>query len=300
MAEASKALTVKEETVDRILMKVQNFQRNGELDLPPNYSPGNALKSAWLILQQTTDKDKRPVLSVCSRESIANTLLDMVVQGLNPAKKQCYFIAYGQTLALHRSYFGTMAVLKQVDSRVDGPIAEVVYEGDKFAYRLNRGKKEITCHEQSLDNVDAKRIKAAYCVIYGIDGNPIYTEIMTLSEIHQAWKQSRQNPFENGEVKSGSVHGKFTAEMAKKTVTNRACKRLINSSDDEGLMLQAVRRSDEDRVVAQVEDEIAENANTGPIVDVETVEDETPSIPPEQVPSGVNGSGQTQTAQPDF
>ncbi len=72
------------------------------------------MKSAWLILQAAVDKDKKPVLEVCSKNSIANALLDMVVQGLNPAKKQCYFIAYGNGLACQRSYFGTMAVTKQV------------------------------------------------------------------------------------------------------------------------------------------------------------------------------------------
>jgi recombination protein RecT len=38
------------------------------------------------------------VLQACTRDSIANALLDMAVQGLNPAKKQGYFIAYGKQL----------------------------------------------------------------------------------------------------------------------------------------------------------------------------------------------------------
>ena len=62
MAEQSKELSIREATVDLILAKVQKFQQHGELDLPPNYSAANALKSAWLILQQTVDKDKKPVL----------------------------------------------------------------------------------------------------------------------------------------------------------------------------------------------------------------------------------------------
>jgi len=100
---------VKKDTVDIVAAKVREFQERGELDLPPNYSPENAMKSAWLILQNTFDKNKKPVLHACTKDSIANSLLDMIVQGLNPAKKQCYFIAYGNQLVCQRSYFGTMA-----------------------------------------------------------------------------------------------------------------------------------------------------------------------------------------------
>ena len=38
----------------------------------------------------------------------------MVTQGLSPAKTQCYFIPYGNTVKLNRSYFGTMKVVKQL------------------------------------------------------------------------------------------------------------------------------------------------------------------------------------------
>lgn len=300
MTDHTKALTIKEETVDLVLSKITRFQENGELDLPANYSPANALKSAWLILQSTVDKDKRPVLAVCSKNSIANAMLDMVLQGLNPAKKQCYFIAYGQNLTLQRSYFGTMAVLRQVRPDVGDIIAEVVYEGDTFKYKLDRGRKVVTDHEQALENIDNKKIRAAYCIIYGHDGKPIRTEIMTIAEIWQAWKQSRQNPFdESGQVKGTSVHGKFSGDMAKKTVTNRACKTLINSSDDSNLTVQAIRRSDDERHEAEVEREIEENANKGDIIDVEpaTEQDKAPANggpPPE--------AKQTEQSQrgPDF
>lgn len=298
----SKALTIKEETVDLILSKITRFQENGELDLPANYSPANALKSAWLILQSTVDKEKRPVLAVCSKNSIANAMLDMVLQGLNPAKRQCYFIAYGQNLTLQRSYFGTMAVLRQVRPEVGDIVSEIVYEGDTFKYKLVRGRREVTDHEQKLENVDNKKIRAAYCVIYDRDDNPIRTEIMTIAEIMQAWKQSRQNPFDDsGNVKATSVHGKFTADMAKKTVTNRACKTLINSSDDSNLTVQAIRRSDDERHEAEVEREIEENANKGDIIDVE------PEPATEQNKAPANGgpppeAKQTEQSQrePDF
>lgn len=74
-------------------------------------------------------------MEVCSRESIANSLLDMVVQGLSPAKTQCYFIVYGNQLQLNRSYFGTQAVLKRLTNVKDiwaNVILKVMYSITKL------------------------------------------------------------------------------------------------------------------------------------------------------------------------
>jgi recombination protein RecT len=46
---------------------------------------------------------------------------------------------------------------------------------------------------------------------------------MTIKEIEQSWKQG---------YGKGDVHKKFTQEMVKKTLINRSCKGLINSSND--------------------------------------------------------------------
>lgn len=265
---------LKQNVVDVVANKVEGFIRTGEIHLPSGYSPQNALKSAWLILQNTTtgkQDGNRPVLQTCSQNSIANALLDMIVQGLNPAKKQCYFIAYGNQLTCQRSYFGTMALAKQVDPEIDEIVAEVIYDGDVFAYSIVRGKKTVTTHEQSLDNVDGKRIKGAYCIIYYKDGRTA-TTIMTLEEIHQAWKQSRQNPFDDkGDVKSTSVHGKFGASMARKTVINNGCKSVINASNDSSLFLAAVNRADEIATDVEIAEEIEAHANQT-MIDVEATE----------------------------
>jgi len=182
----------------------------------------NALKSAWLILQTTLDKDKKPVLLSCTKSSIVNALLDMVIQGLNPAKKQCYFIAYGNYLTCQRSYFGTMAVAKMVDPTIKDIVAEVVYEGDTFKYKLVRGKKIVTEHEQQIENVDPKKIKAAYAMIIDQNDEIRATEIMTIDQIKQAWKKSQIHPVdEKGNVRAGTTHEQFTAEMCMRTVINK-------------------------------------------------------------------------------
>lgn len=273
---------LRRDTVDVIASRVRKYQENGELRLPANYSPENAMKSAWLILQNTQDREKRPVLEVCTKDSIANSLLDMVVQGLNPAKKQGYFIAYGKQLTFQRSYFGTMAVTKQVNENIQDIIGEVVYEGDTFKYKIVRGKKEVTEHEQSLDNVDGKKIKAAYAMVIDWNGEVIKTEIMTIGQIKQAWAQSQMKPIDDkGNVKAGSTHDKFTADMAIKTVINKVCKPIINASSDSHLFRESFNRTPEVIAEEEAAQEIDENAN-GEVIDIEgeVTEDKEPE--PEQ------------------
>jgi recombination protein RecT len=262
---------VKKDVVDVVGKKVQEFVSRGELHLPPNYSVENAMKSAWLILQNTLDKDKRPVLQNCTKDSIANALLDMAVQGLNPAKKQGYFIAYGRQLVFQRSYFGTMAVTKRVAGAKD-IFAEVVYNGDEFEYGIQRGNKIITKHIQRIENVDPDNIVAAYCTIV-FDDERQFTDIMTWQEIQKAWSKSKMNP-----GKEGSTHKEFAQEMCRKTVINRACKRYLNSSDDGSLLMYHVNRAYEVAAEAEVEAEIEENANQE-LIDIEyEIEDEGPTI----------------------
>jgi len=266
---ANELALIKKDVVDVVGKKVQEFVSRGELHLPPNYSVENAMKSAWLILQNTFDKDKKPVLQVCTKDSIANALLDMAVQGLNPAKKQGYFIAYGKQLVFQRSYFGTMAVTKRVTGAKD-IFAEAVYKGDEFEYEILNGNKYITKHVQRIENVDPGNIVAAYCTIV-FDEDRQFTDVMTWAEIQKAWSKSKMNP-----EKEGSTHKEFAQEMARKTVINRACKRYLNSSDDGSLLMQHINRADEVAAEAEVEAEIEENANQE-LIDIEyEVADEEP------------------------
>lgn len=255
----------KKTVVDLVDAKVRGMLNRQEMHLPADYSPENALKSAWLKLQEVKDKGGKPVLHSCSQASIANSLFDMVIQGLNPAKDQCYFIAYGDQLSCQASYFGSMAIAKRVDPTIAEIVPGVVYEGDVFRYNITRGKVEIVEHQQELGNIDKDKIIAAYCEIVDHDGGIKKTEIMTFEEIKQSWRQSQANPF-----KEGSTHSKFTAEMCKRTVTNRALKPIVNASSDRHLVQSFNRASD---VAAEdgFEQEVAANAN-GEIIDIEAEE----------------------------
>jgi recombination protein RecT len=265
MAQKETAALVKEqakETVDKVLAKVMQFEANRQLHLPVKYSAANALKAAWLIIQQTVAKDKRPALNVCTQISVANALLDTVVQGLNPAKKQCYYLVYGNKLLLQRSYFGDKAIALRVDDRLDDIYAEVVWEGDELEYEIKNGLRIITKHVQKIENVGGNII-AAYAVAVNKEGNVQRSELMTFEQIKRAWRQSKVNPIDdNGNVKPGTTHDKFGDEMAKRTVTRRMAKHIINTSSDSDLLIESVNRTDELQIAYEAEVEADEHENT--------------------------------------
>lgn len=291
MAENGKSLAITEKNlVDAAENNINKLMKNGRLDVPPNYSVSNALRTAYLVLTETVDANKNPVLEVCTRESIVNSLLMMVTQGLNPAKKQGYFIAYGKTLTFQRSYFGAIHIAKQVDPRIEDVVGEVVYAKDTFEYEKKRGKTLVIRHVQKLENVNSNEIIAAYATILYYDGSE-QSIVMTLQEVHQAWRQSKQAVFAgNGALNANTVHGKFTADMAKRTVINKACKFVINSSDDNNLMLANVNNADLAVAEAAAAAEIAENANTiqvdenGEVIDIPVEQERTTEEQPEQEP----------------
>lgn len=211
---------------EQVLSRIEQFQKDGSMILPKNYSVENHMKSAWLALQEVEDKEHHKALQICTKESIANSLLDMVLQGLSVSKKQGYFIVYGNKLIFQRSYFGTIALAKRAGGIVSEPVANVIYEGDDFLYEIDpkTAKVAIVKHSQKLENIDNSKIKGAYALVTLADGTTQVT-IMSMQQIRAAWGQ--------GATKGNSpAHKNFAEEMAKKTVIGRACKAIINSSDD--------------------------------------------------------------------
>lgn len=218
---------MQKDITDQVSNRISQLQDDG-LALPKDYNPQNALKAAWFKLQQTKDRSNRPALQVCTRASIANALLDMVTQGLSPAKTQCYFIVYGNEVQLQRSYFGTIAAVKRLSSVKDID-AQVVHQGDEFAIGADElGRIKVTKFVPKFENLD-KPIKGAFAFIELADGRVDYT-VMTQKQIQTSWGQSRQH----------NVQQKFGDEMAKRTVINRAAKMYINTSDDSGLLTGSI------------------------------------------------------------
>lgn len=288
--EMSNFAVIQKDITDAVNAKVSQMQNEG-LVVAPNYAPANALKSAFFAM---TNSPSGNLLEKCSKESIANALLDMVVQGLSPAKTQCYFIPYGSTLKMTRSYFGTMKVVKQL-SNVKDIWAEVVFEGDVLKIRNDNGRKVLESHETDWTNQD-NAIIGAYCIIEKVDGERILT-VMTKKEIDRSWQQS----------KNKSVQNAFPQEMAKRTVINRAAKQFFNTSDDSDILIEAVNRTtenefDDNRQIKEAEPVQSAGQDildkmTGKIVAEEPAEDATISEAETVEEAGVDISKMETTEQ---
>lgn len=276
----TKAVTVRKDQIthsigdktiaDSVFKKIVALESEGELDLPENYSAPNALKSAWLTFQDD------PKLMNCSDVSKANALLDMVIQGLSPSKSQCYFIPYGNTAKMQRSYLGNVAVAKRLTDIKDIS-AQAIYEGDNVDYAIKDGIKEITNHEQKFQNIDVAKVTGAYAIAFRPEERKT-AEIMTIEQIKTAWNQGAMKG------KSGA-HQNFTDEMAKKTVINRLIKMFLDTSDDSGLLAESVNRTrsigdiPEAEQEEMLQDQIEEETGTAEIdieVKPEDVKEEQP------------------------
>lgn len=234
----------------QVLNKITTFEKAGELKLPKDYSVENALKSAYIILSDP----KNNILEKCDKSSVAEALLKMVVNGVSPIKKQCYFIPYGNKLECSISYAGNVVIAKRYGNlkRIK---ANAIYEGDIFEFEIDQssGRRKIIKHSQTLESIGSNKVIGAYAVCE-LNDNTVDVEIMSINQIQQAWAQG-------GSKGNSPAHKNFMDEMAKKTVINRACKLLISSSSD-AVLFDSI---EEERAINVMEEnvayEIAENAN---------------------------------------
>lgn len=223
VGEQQAAVVVNNAFIDGLTKQLEEKCKYG-LSFPKDYNLSNALMGAYLVLKETKDRNNKPVLESCSQISIANSLMNMATLGLSVQKKQGYFIAYGGQCQFQRSYFGNMTIARRYGMK--DIHAEIIYQGDAFKYHIEDGNKVLDSHEQDFMNIDNDKILGAYAVVQMEDGTK-HLEVMNIKQIEQAWKQGY------GYKEGGNgTHQKFTDQMAKKTVINRALKQIINSHGD--------------------------------------------------------------------
>lgn len=272
-------LAITEKTLaDGVQNRVQELVKAGRLDLPTDYSVGNAMSSAWLILQNTVDKEKNPVLKACTQASIANALLNMAILGLNPAKQQGYFIAYGDQLTWFTSYFGNVAAVSRIKGYEGLPTATLIYEGDEVELGHDElGEEMVTKHVTSWQNKQKGKIAGAYATIKF--GGRTRTQVMAMYEILESWSMSKTN----------KTHTTFTGEFAKRTVLNRLLKNILKTSVDDDLVAETLIASEnehfdfsKENVIESVKQEVSAGTAS------EDLPDPTPSnvggVPSEEMP----------------
>lgn len=264
MSENQVVVKKQSEITEQVFGKVKQLQEAGSLVLPKSYVAGNALKSAQLILAETKDKTGKLATEVCTKESVANCLLDMVKMGLEPSKKQCYFVIYGDKLQLMTSYFGKLAIAKRV-ADLEEVKAFVIYEGDEFEMEFNLDDltMQLKTYKPNPLNVNLDKITGAFAIPVFKDGTRGDLVYMSYQQIKNSWNQ--------GYAKGNSgAHKNFTDEMCKKTIITRVCKTLINSSDD-GDLVDTYGATDEEIPVQQEQKEMTASKE---FVDVPFTEEE--------------------------
>ena len=249
--------------VDEVSGRIEQLlQSAAGFALPDKYAYGTALQAAMLQIEQVVDKNRAPALKVCTRTSIAQALLMMVVQGLSPQRVQCYFVVYGDRLVCMRSYFGAEAIVQRIYPGARLSTA-VVYAGDEFEMGMVKGRQVVVKHTPSFQNIGGlETVVGGYGIWEFADDTPDEVAIMTIEQIKNSWRKGKVYV----EGKAGTTHEQHPEEMVKRTLCNRVSKRLINSADDSHLVL-SIFQADGIASDALVDAEVLEHANTGEALD---------------------------------
>ena len=218
MAEKKTELAKSSLVEEIALSKINQYVELGMV-LPENFNPTNSLKKARMMLNDMKVQGK-PVLEVCTKESVIQCLIDSCCKGLDYSEMQVYFIPRSNIMTNLESVYGRIARAKRA-SRYYKPIVQYVHEGDDFQIGVDvtNGKTIIKKHETSLDNLD-KPIVAAYTFVTD-DNNDTEVFIMTKREWLTSWKKSS-----NG----GAVAKEFERDMIFRTIIKKSTKSLVNSN----------------------------------------------------------------------
>ena len=194
--------------------------RDNKITVPEGYNVSNEITMALMMIAQTNDKNGRPALETCTRESIMTQLRLMAQNGLSMAQKQCYPIVRKPKLCIDISYFGTISIIKRLMPGYDVR-ANVIYKDDTYDYIWNEETQcyQVTNIKSSIENRD-KPIVGAYGTIFEkATGKVIFSEVMSWKEILTSWSHA----------KTDKVQKEFPQEMAKRTLIQRMCKLFLNT-----------------------------------------------------------------------
>ena len=224
----SSALQVVEKNIsDKVFNQINVLQNEQGLVLPKGYNVSNALKSAYLTLASGG-------LLNTDQTALAQALLDMCIQGLTPAKRQCYFINYGGKVNMMRSYFGDRSVCINAGI-VEEIQANIIYQDDVVNVNYVNDRMTVE-HTTNWANFE-KPIIGAYAWAILPDGTKIY-DIMTISRIKKSWSMSKNTT-------NNKLQNNYTDDACKRTVIRHLAKNLFNSSGDNEVITRSYNETTE-------------------------------------------------------
>ena len=199
------------------------MQKQMQMALPRGMNADRILRIAMTALRQT------PKLGACTPASFIGALFQSAQLGLEPSNGlgQAYLVPYGRDVTFVIGYKGLIEL-----ARRSGQISELyaypVYAADHFNYTL--GLNRTIDHQPAVDDepVD-KSLVAVYAVAKFKDGGTDF-EVMTRGQVDAIRKRSK-----------ASGNGPWVtdcAEMARKTVLKRLCKRLPLAVESQNAIAQ--------------------------------------------------------------
>lgn len=222
--------TTVKRVISQAISQYTEMIENKAFDLPENYSYKNAIQQTRYLLTKPAESGKnqgKAIVDFCTPQSILQSVMEMAQKGLNPDKKQCYFIPYGNTCTLSVSYQGNVALAKRNGEDIGEIYGYAVYKNDEFELEFNikKGVFEIKKYVPKVTEWKKSDIVGAFAIITDKKGEVKYTEYMTMEQIKAAWAM--------GAAKGNSpAHRNFPDQQAIKTVKSRAVKSFVNTADD--------------------------------------------------------------------
>lgn len=251
------ARTGASQIISQAIDQYTSMVQQNVFDIPENYSYKNAIQQARYLLTKPAESGKnagKTIIDVCTPQSILQSVMEMAQKGLNPDKKQCYFIPYGNTCTLSVSYQGNVALAKRNGQDIGEIYGYAVYKEDKFEleFDISKGTYKIKTYQPNVNDWKKDDIIGAFAVITDKAGEVKYTEYMTMEQIKAAWSM--------GAAKGNSpAHRNFPDQQAIKTVKSRAVKSFVNTADDSDIV------GNDDKLIAYTDqsfkEELEEKAN---------------------------------------
>ena len=274
MAEQTKTRQVATTTGDigdQIIKRISELSNTG-LVMPKDFSFATAIKMTMIKLSELKDKNGKPAIEVCTKESIANSLLRMCLRGLNCGLDQAYMVVRGNQLCIDPSYFGKVLMVKRVYPNWE-PKPHVIRKDDEFEFAIDNetGFTKLIKHKTSLENID-KDFIGAYIYIPTATGD-LDLYVMTAKQIKSAWAKSSST--------TQATHKDFDEKMIGKTIINSACNMIINSTPS----TYADDLFDHHQVVTDTaEYEVLEEEEEKPAIEAPKEQPEAPKNPPAEEP----------------
>lgn len=204
------AETQKNEITKEFSQQLTDKLTSVESALPKDFNKERFVQNALAVLNE------KPELAKINKAQLQLGLLKGAFLGLDFFNKECYLIAYGNSVQFQTDYKGEIKFTKRYSIRpIKDIYAKVVREGDCFEEKIVDGQQSVNFTPKSFNNGE---IMGAFAICIFEDGGMQY-ETMSVEDI-----QNVRNSYSKA-ANSKAWKNSFD-EMAKKVVLRRLCKHI--------------------------------------------------------------------------